>query len=250
MLTPLVMDKGFCNGWVERSSGSGAVTVADDVLSCSGSGTDTAMKDYWLPALPGQVVEFSCLARHSGDEARIAIDNVDYSGNFVNLDWINVTGSEFRRYKLRCIVPYDSSYGWVRVVLGKWGTMSVSYAADYKDPSLAVGAGFASAAVLALGLIRLQAGVVDLHPTFRSYNIAAVSFNGTYTVTVTLETPCYASMRPLVFVSGTPDACYMPLAGSFTAGSPTTFIVKWTDGTAFVNVSAVSSLYVFVKVEM
>jgi len=250
MLTPLVMDKGFSNGWVTRTSGAGSVVIADAVLSCSGSGSDAAMQDYWLPVVPGQAVEFSCLARNNGDEARIAIDNVDYAGNFVNLDWINVTASEFRRYKLRCVVPYDSSYGWVRVVLGKWGTMAVNYAADFRDPSVAVGSGYGLASVIALGLIRLQSGVVDLHPTFRCYNIDSVSFNGSYTVTVTLKIPCYASMRPSVFVSGTPDSCYMPLAGSFTAGSPTSFIVKWTDGTAFVNVSAAASLYAFVKVEM
>ncbi|MBP2655422.1 MAG: hypothetical protein H6Q73_2991 [Firmicutes bacterium] len=247
---PLVMDKYFSNGWVTRTSGSGAVTITDGVLNSTGSGTDTAMKDYWLPVTPGQVVEFSCLARNNGDEARIAIDNIDYAGNFANLDWINVTASEFRRYRLRCVVPYDSSYGWVRVVLGKWGSMSVSHDADYTDPVVAVSNGFGTTSVIALGLIRLQSGTVDLHPTFRSYNIDSVSFNGTYTVTVTLKTPCYASMRPLVFVSSTPDSCYIPQAGSFSAGDPTAFIVKWTDGAAVINVSAVTSLYAFVKVEL
>jgi hypothetical protein len=249
-MIPIVIDQKFSNGWLKRLSGSGNITVTNGVLKCTGTDSDQAMMDYWIPVLPGQKVEAEIMARNLIGDVRIALDLVDYIGNVGLTEYIKVKGTEWRRYKLSLVVPLSATQTYVRLVLGKWGTVSSNHDGEYKNPIVRISYGYGSSIVLARGLIRLIDGVVDIHPNFTSFGISSVSFNGTDTVTVTLDKPLHNNMRPIVLVTGTTDKTLIPLAGSVSGGSPSTFQIKWTNGTTIQNVSSGGGYYVFVTVTM
>jgi hypothetical protein len=250
-MMPVIIDKNFDKGWTTRLSGTGNITVNNGVLKCTGTGSDQAMMDYWIPVLPGQKVEAEVMARNLNGDVRIALDLIDYRGDGyqAQTEYVKVTSPEWRRYKLSLVVPLSATQQYVRLVLGKWSSVASNHDGEYINPIIRISHGYGVGIVLARGLIRLINGVVDIHPNFTSFGISNVTFNGTDAVTVTLERPVFHSIRPIIMVSGTPDNKLIPLGGNFTGGNPSTFLIKWTNGTAIQNVST-GSYYVFVTVTM
>lgn len=248
-MIPVIIDKNFGKGWITRLTGTGNITVNNGVLKCMGTGSDQAMKDYWIPVLPGQKVEVEVMARNLSGDVRIALDLIDYTGSTAQTEYVKVTSPEWRRYKLSLVVPLSATQQFVRLVLGKWRTVNTTHDGEYRNPIVCISHGYGSSVVLARGLITLKNGVVDIHPDFTAFGISNVTFNGTDTVTVTLERPVYQSVRPIVMVSGTPDNNLIPLGGSVVGGNPSTFLIKWTNGTAIQNVST-GNYYVFVTVTL
>ena len=248
-MMPVIIDKNFTKGWLTRLSGTGNITVTNGVLKCTGTGSDEAMRDYWIPVLPGQKVEVEVMARNLSGDVRVALELIYYAGGIGQKEYVKVKGSDWRRYKLSLIVPLSATQQYVRLVLGKWGSVNTTHDGEYRDPIVHISHGYGSGIVLARGLIRLLNGVVEIHPGFTAFGISNVTFNGTDTVTVTLERAFKPSMCPIVHVSGTTNNSLIPVAGDVNGGDPSTLKIKWTNGTGFQNVST-GVYYAFVTVTM
>lgn len=249
-MMPVFIDKNFSQGWITRQTGAGALTVTGGVLKCTGSGTDSAIRDYYVPVTPGQVVEVEIFARALNGDVRIALDVVAFDGSAVDFtEYVKVTNAEWRKYKLRTTVPYNSTKGFVRLVCGKWASVTTTFDGEYQSPVISVSDGLGNGIVLASGLIRIVSGTADALPSFRAYGIQSVSFNGTDTLTVTLDKSVNPNMRPNIQVTGTPDVSFIPLAGNFTGGASPTFLIKWTNGTAIQNVASLT-LYVSILITL
>lgn len=251
------IDKNFAlPAWRTRATGAGVVAVAGAVLSTSSIAGDISMRDCYVPVIPGQTVELEVYARTlTGTGAGIFFDLVPHNAAAFTTPekvLLESTHDDWRRYRLAYTVPHKTPAGsFLRVSLGVPTALAGS--AQYLAPVIRTRGGYGTPLVLARGLIRLEAGVVSVHPNFPSHGIAGVAYNGVDTITVTLDHELMTApenVRCLVHVSGTPDQAALPLAGFVAAGAAPTFQIKWTDGAAFKAINAVGNHYAFVTVTL
>jgi len=248
----LPVSQDFTQGWNEVVAGNGIVSITDNIFTSKGTEDDEAKRNYWLPIKPGQIIEVECFAKsNNGNEGRVAVDLCDYDGSFSLANYISFDSQEWQLYKLKVVVPYNTTYIYARAVFGKWASTHWDWDVSYHSPIIKVSEGYGTPVLIAYGLIRLINGAVDIHPTFRSFGIESVEFNGTDTVMIYLKNNLWHSNRPIVHVTGTSECTNsrIPVAGDVANNDPNSIKIKWSDGTQFVDVSS-GNYYAFLSVFM
>lgn len=229
--------------WRTRITGDGVVSPVNGILTTTSSAGSASMLDMFVPILPGMRIEVSALMQWVSGKAGIYIDEMDSGGAFANKSAIEVTArNDWRRITTVWTVPQITTVKFVRIVIGV--TTGNAGSAKWQLPIVKIGGAYGTPICIARGLVRVNAGpTVDLHPNYVSIGVASVAFNGSDTVTVTLDHQVMDSPQdvlPIVHVHGTTDKAALPVAGPVVpngGGSPT-FTIKWSDGAAFVNVAA------------
>lgn len=238
-------------GWKKRISGAGTINIAGGVAHCTASANESALLDYYIPVVPGMIVEMEVYAQLLAGTALVAFDAVDHnSGAWTSPDVVHLDSADWKRYHLRATVPMQASAKqFLRAVVGV--PTAPSGEAKFAMPVVRTMGGYGQPIIMARGLLRVEGGAASLHPDFPSYGMS-VARTAVDTVTVTLShqlPTAPANARALVYASGTPDQAAIPLAGNVAAGAAPTFLVKWSDGAAFANISA-GSWYAFLRVEV
>ncbi|MFP3415005.1 hypothetical protein SB773_26110 [Bacillus sp. SIMBA_074] len=244
------VDQNFKYGFNDRVSGTGTVTVNNNILKCTGASGDPAVKEFYFPFRDGMLVEVEVTVRALQGEVRLGIDTTADGGTtFTNLDSTRTTSKEWTRMKLSVLIPYGSGVNSGTVVLGKWGSQNQTVDIEYRNLKISVSEMYGSPVTLAQGLVRLSNGTVDLSPNFKSFGISSLTLSGT-DVKVSLDSNILPKVgaNPIIQVTGTPDFLSIPLAGSFNTGDDS-FTIKWTNGTAYQNMSSAIA-YVFVSVSI
>lgn len=253
----LVVDKNFTSGWKERATGDGTTSVSNGVLTTIGTGSATAVRDFYFPVKKGQRIKISVWAKDNGSLARprISFDTIQTLGDFDIIDNIEVDQtSEWRLYEMEMTIPYDNDHPYGRLVLGKWSSEPDTNC-SYKSPTIEVSGGYGVSQTYGLCLIELETtGVVHVHPDFKSIGIDSMSFNGTY-LDVWVDLPLHTEPSsdllnfPCAFVSGTGDNSLIPLAGNVIPDNGKTRVrIKWTNGTSIVNVTGLH-LFLFLRLD-
>lgn len=229
------------NAWRTRTSGDGSVSATAGILTTSSSAGSQSMMDFFVPVLAGMRVEVDVLGQWVSGTAGVYLDAINATGTATLQQLHEITDkNDWRTVSVGYTVPQITTMTFIRVVIGVPSIPAGN--AKWQLPVIRIGNGFGAPICIARGLVRMNAGpTVDLHPSFVSHGVTSVAFNGTDTVTVTLEHQLMSSpqnVRPIVQVSGTSDAFVVPVAGAVTAGVTPTFTIKWATGAAFANVSA------------
>lgn len=230
------------NAWRPRTSGDGVVdrTTTPGLLATSSSAGSASMLDLYIPVLPGMRIEVTALGLWVSGKVGVYLDEIDAVGAFANKAAIERTaGPDWLPYTVAWTVPKITTIKFVRVVIGV--TTGNAGNAKWQLPIVRIGGAYGAPIVIARGLVRVNAGpTVDLHPNYVSHGVASVAFNGTDTVTVTLDHGVMDApdVLPIVHVHGTTDKAAVPVAGPVVPGVAPTFTIKWSDGAAFVNVAA------------
>lgn len=249
----LIVNQDFVSGWLDQITGDGAMTVTNNVLRCTGTSGNSAYKQYWFPIKPGQIIEVEVFAKNQGaTSAAISLDitNVDQA-NRITIDYVNIVGNEWKKYKLKVVVPFNNNSSHARLVLGKWASQTGNYDASFQSVTIKVQNQFGGVPmVLARGLVRVLSGVPTVAPNYPSFGISSIAIDANKTaLNVSLNKPLLSSMKPLVFVSGTADSKFVPVAGNVDS-TLNLFKISWTDGTTFLDLTTATTLYAFIKVEM
>lgn len=249
-MMPLVVDKGFTKGWISTLTGAATISVTNDILKTTGTGSDQSLKEYWIPATPGQLVEVEITAKSNNGDPRITLDAVSYDGTFVQLDHLRVLKKDWQRYKLSAVLPYNSTHNFIRVTVGKLSSVTATTDGEFQDPIIKTDLGMGTPITIATGLILMNVGVPSLVSSYRSYGVDSLAYDApSTTLTVTLSKKLVTGARPIVLVSGTNDHYFVPVAGGIVGGNPSSFKVKWSNGTSLVDVTA-TTCYVFFEVKM
>lgn len=253
----LSVDKNFISGWKQRQTGAGNTSVLNGVLTTVGNGSDTAIRDFYFPIQKGQRIKVGVWARDNGSlqRPRVSVDTINTLSDFTILDNIEIDQtSEWRYYEMEMTVPYNNDHPYARLTLGKWSSMSTTNC-SYKNPTIKVSGGYGVVRSYGLALIQLQNGVPSVHPDFKAIGIKNMTFAGTYLdvwVDLPLHTETVQDLQnfPCAFVSGTGDNPLIPLAGNVIPDLGGTRVrIKWTNGTSIQDVSNVSSLFVFLRLD-
>ena len=228
-------------GWRKRLAGSGAVTITSGVARCTGIGDGVATLDYYIPVLPGTVVSVEMWARALSGTAVIELSRIDAAGaSWTTADTVTLTGSALRKYRLTAVVPYQTSAKpFIRLTMGVGS--AVAGDAEYTFPLIHMDGSSGVPVTLARGFVRVEGGVASLPPNFLAHGVSAVDRIDATTVKVSLVQPLPSTpqnVRPLILVTGTPDKPWIPVAGSILTGSAPRFLMNWTNGTAFQDISA------------
>lgn len=235
----ILIDPNYAgNGWKKRQTGAAVVTAATGVLTTTAGAGEQALMDYYVPATPGMRVEASAIGRWISGVGGIYLDTVNNAGTATNVETLAATQqNDFRRYQVDYTIPLIPINTFLRVTVGVPSGVGDM---RWHSPVISIDRGYGVPIVIARGLLSLAGGGVSLNTSFRSHGVQSVAFNGTDTVTVTLEHAVMTSPsdRPLVTVSGTPDDFLIPLAGTVGGSTNGTFLIKWTNGAAIQNVSA------------
>ncbi|PFR91300.1 hypothetical protein [Priestia megaterium] len=255
-MMPIIVDKNFKQGWINRVDGNGTALVTNGVLKCTGSSADRSMKEYWIPVKEGQIVEVEIMARKISGEPRISMDLASQDGSVTILDYIKVKKEQWAWYKLRAVVPYNAgTKQFVKVILGKWSSVNQTTDGEFQAPVVKTDNGLGASITLACGLARLNKGVPTLEwnsgtSYWRNYGIANLEYNPTNkSLKVYLEHSLNNYMKPVVIVSGTNDSFEIPLAGKLVGGNSPYFEIMWSNGAQFLDISS-KDLYVFINVFM
>lgn len=253
----LSVDINFISGWKKRETGSGTTSVSNGVLTAIGTGSDSAIRDFYFPIQKGQRIKVGIWARDNGslERPRVSIDTMKTLDDFTILDNIEIDQtSEWRYYEMETTVPYNNNHPYGRLVLGKWSSMSTTNC-SYKHPTIKVSGGYGAVRTYGLALIKLEKGVPSLHPDFKAIGIKDMSFNGTYLdvwVDLPLHTETTQDLQnfPCAFVSGTGDNPLIPLVGNVIPNLGGTRVrIRWTNGTSIQDVSNISELFVFLRLD-
>lgn len=131
--------KDFDNAqWFETKDGSGFVGTSDSggTLTCRATGIDRAYKKYYIIAMPGEVLTFSCYAKNRVQDgiagfARMWIDNRDGTEE----DFATIESSELGFYQVAMTVD-STATGPQRVFFGLGVFGSIEGSADYLEPTM------------------------------------------------------------------------------------------------------------------
>lgn len=243
-MTRIAIDPNFTGGFNNRVGGTGAVSVTNSVLKCTGSGGDSAMKDYFFPITGGTNITIMIEARSIQGEARVALDYVNTSsGTQLNFGYDYTTSNEWSILKIDIVVPFGLDTKTGCLVLGKFGSQNQTVDVEFRNPELYIENSFGSPLTIAQGLIGITGGVPSVNSNFKSYGIKGFEV-GTYHVKIFLEHDYLnrPSHRPLIQVSGTSDNPLVPLIGQFDS-SDDSLTVKFSNGTSFISIATLGNMY-------
>lgn len=240
------------NGWREGKTGAAVVSEADGVLTCEAAAGELAYRNLWLPAMPGMEIAAGCLARVTtpGSNVGIFLDVLDHDVTdiSVNAARADFAVDDWRPYALLYKVP-DSASIVERFVRMFWGVKVGAGAAQLMMPWIRVGRTDGAPLVIARGKVRLVNNVVSLLATYLSLGVTSVAFNGTTTVTVTLDHAIPAgpgdTVLPVVKLTDAGNHWFTPKVTGFTGGAAPTFTVQWTNGAALQNVAGIAQVLEF-----
>lgn len=238
-------------GWRKRTAGTGAVTIASGVASCVGVGDGVAVLDYYIPVQPGMRVEVDIFAQKASGTAALAFDQIDHnSSSWTQADNILLDGTDWQFYHLSATVPLKSAAKkFLRLTMGVPSALAGS--AKFTLPVIRTTRGFGGPLTIAAGLISVASGTAALDAKVPSFGMA-VERTDANTVTVTLDHQMPSSpedVRPRIFLTGTTDNEEIPVASAVTEGATPTFLVKWSTGAAFADVSS-GTWYAYARVEI
>lgn len=258
-MLPIYVDQKFSYGWATRKTGAATVDVTNGVLRTFSNVTgESAMKDYYFPIQPGQVIEVEVWAKDNGSSVkpRIALDAFKALGDFTLLDYVEVEqNKQWGLYKLTVAVPFTETKPYARLSLGKWGSMT-AVDCSYKQPVIRVSNAIGVTRTIAMGLIRMESGVPSLHDSFRTSGIKSMNYDATgkyLDVIVDYVLPDDASLLgfPVPFVCTTGDNVVIAQAGNVVSESGGTRVrIRWTDGTQNIDVATKGTVYTNFKLEI
>lgn len=237
----LSVSQNFTKGWTSVATGTGVVSNTPDgkILSTISNGTNNgAMKEWYFQVSPGDTIEVSVWARAVTGVPRISVDCRD--SNNVNMKTVvyeEIKGSEFKRYKLKAVVPeYLQNISCAALVLGGWNSNPDATEGYFMEPSISVESkNYGFLQPIAYGMLRMSNGVPDVHPGFKNKGITSVTFEtGTNELVITIESSIINGARPIMLATGTPDHNESVVAGKFSVN---TFRVAFTSGAAKINIS-------------
>lgn len=246
-LTEMLINPAFAGGeWRTAKSAPATVSVnSDGVLTCSGGVGEFAFLDHYTPAVPGMRFEFDVYARKvSGDAtgSGIYLEAVNDAGSGSIPNQMEPSVADWVRYTTNYSVPYIGPpvSPFVRIRLGVKSANIGNI--QFHSPSIRYARAYGTPITIARGVVNLVNGTPTVNTTHASHGITSVAFNGTDTVTVTLSVALptlNGGVLPHVLCTGTADnAVGIPVAGLVTGGAAPTFLIKWTNGATFENVSS------------
>jgi len=257
----LNVNNDWVSNWIDSVNTSySQFSVNNGIFNISGSTSNSAAyKSFWFPILPGMIIKVKFKARISGstplNTAKCSIDllNADQS-NKKTITGVNVNSKQWQQYEYKIIVPLNADQPFARITVGIYTSTIASFNVDYQDMSIEVENDFGSSIILAKGLLRIQNGLPDVHPSYPSFGIKSVSLKSgdNTSLLVTLSTPMLNTFRPLIFVSPSPETYYTPSAGTPDI-SMNTITVKWkgqSSGTNNYLDLSTANVYAFLKVEL
>lgn len=250
-MTRLAIDPNFSGGFSTRVGGNGSATVTNGVLSCKGSGGDSAMKDFFFPITGGANITLMVEARSRQGEARIAIDYVNSTtGVQSNLGYDYTTSTEWNLLKIDIVIPFGVDTHTGCLVFGKFGSQNQTVDVEFRNPECYIENAFGSPLTIAQGLISIINGSITVNPNFKSYGIKSLELNAD-NVKLLLDHRYInrTSHRPLIQVTGTSDQPYVPVAGQFST-TDSSFIIKFTNGSGFQTINNLPFLYFSVLVHL
>lgn len=235
--------------WIDSTSGGGAVSVTDSILTTTAAAAGVAVRRMQFPATPGMRIEVDFQARYVSGAATgtgVFIELIDFDGTDLatNAARVDITGDDWKRYHIAFTVPLDQSATerFVRITFGVKDVLGGD--ARFQLPSIRVSRAYGAPLVVARGVVRLATGVVSVLSWHPSMGIASVAFNGTTTVTVTLNHSIHSTVLtdPQIIITPCGAGALTPIRQSITRGATPSFNVRWTDGAAIQNVSAQANL--------
>lgn len=250
----LAHSTNFGPDFIDDQRGVGQLSVTDGIFKATGiAGGDRAIKTFFIPNTGYSIIKVSVLARAAFGAAFLAVDG-NLGNNATddyreNIDITSTDSSGWVKLELRVIV--DPKYGSIRVTLGRPGSYNLPSEAYFKDLSIEYeGINSGSSIVLAQGLIGLQNGVLTLRPSYRNFGVSDMLYNPTtreLTVYLNQNYPQIGNLGffPIVHVTGTPESTIGVVAGSFAAGIPSRFIVKFIENGQFIDISNRSLFFSF-----
>lgn len=248
------------NDWDEVLTGTGAITASGDKFSISSiAGVDKAYFRKYIPAIPGEKVTLTCLARvvsgSSGTYGRLGIDYPN-SGQLKNS--VEIDSTSWKEYSVSFTVPHTAAYNsLVHFVVGTWTALGGEV--EVTSPRISVENGTYSAFPKVIGacLVKLQSGVAEINPNFARIGVESVSYSSStkqLTVQLARGTENLVNTGPIVYANLTHDAGweYVAKAGSYNRPSAN-FTIEFFDMTAATvqpeDVSGISSaMYIWVHV--
>lgn len=246
--TDILIDQDWRgNGWLSETSGDGAVSNASGILTTTGT-TGQAQRSFFVPISPGATVEVESLARLVSGTAGIYLYLVNNTKTGTLAASAVATVDDWKKYNVNYTVPYSQTSDTLFILVRFGVEASGAGDARFQTPVIRVGRGIGMPLCIARGLIQ-QSGSPSLVTTRANHGIASLAFNGSDTVTVTLQhaVPINGPL-PIVQLSGTSgQPTRIPLVGAFTGGTSPTVAIVWTNGTALQNVSA-SATFVYITV--
>ena len=249
--------------WRDFVDGDGTVSISDGIITAASTSGSRARIRKYFNVFPGDTVEFRIWARNSASTpgvpcGNLAIDN-NISSPFASdaiAGVLDVETSEWREYVLRYSVPLDSPPAAVScITLGVFASSSGE--AQFARPSINItNSIIGTSRVLAMGLIRLDAGVPSLSDNFCHTGISALEYDsGSSTLFVTVPRVggiADTRSRPLGFATMTATATgdvmptvgnYSTTTGTFSVGFRSLVDGEFVDmaerGTVFMNFQAI-----------
>lgn len=235
--------------WIDSTSGGGAVSVTDSILTTTAAAAGVAVRRIQFPATPGMRIEVEVQARYVSGAATgtgVFIELIDYDGTDLatNAARVDLKDNDWKRYHIAYTVPLDQSVTerFVRITFGVKDTLGGD--ARFQLPSIRFSRSYGVPLVVARGVVRLASGVVSVLTWHPSMGIASVAFNGTTTVTVTLNHSIHSTVLtdPQIQITNCGAGALTAIRQSITRGATPSFNVRWTNGTAIQNVAAQANL--------
>lgn len=171
------LTKNFDNGqWFTTQQGDGTIVTSEAgrVVTCKAStGLNRAYKKYYVVALPGETITFSCFARNRSADgfdgfARVWIDNKDG----LEADFVEVRTDDTNLYTVSATIDITAD-GPQRVFFAVGVFGSIQGSADFFEPSWER----SGSNVLMKGVFELpDGGGITLREDFNNYNIGTITW--------------------------------------------------------------------------
>lgn len=205
---------GWVDGFVQNTSGDGAVSIGSDGVASlsSGAGTGSAYFEKIVKSTPGEVLSFSCMARR--------ISGSDDTSGALKVEWpadssgeesvVFVTSPEWREYEVSIAAGLaNGATDHFTIAVG-------TFTADGGEIEVAIprikisGSRCGALRCHAYGLVRFNAGAPALDADYVSHGITALAYDAP-TKTLSLTTPraitgITAGAAPLLFCQVTTES--------------------------------------------
>lgn len=243
----MVIDTKWVNGWAQRLN-SGTITADQpnkrvQITSPSGG----TYIDLTIPNEAGMVIELELEARvTSGESGFIGYDVADnslFSVNSYLVDGVYIYNKEWLPIKIKIVVPGNKPQKYGRLAFGVKSGIIANV--EYRNLYVRTSRAKHQREIIACGLISKASGQQPIiSNAYSSFGVKSVSNLDVNTIQIEVDDTFVFTHRPHIFAIGTPEDAYVVKAGKFDA-TTNTFWIKFTDGAAFVDMSAKSTFVYF-----
>lgn len=229
----MIVDNTFKTGWTNRLN-DGTVSVGDGYFNVNT--TQGGYNDYYFSVTQGDVITVEFEYKVVSGEGYFAVNStIDNFVNFVD-DGYYLKETSWTPIKFTYTVPMDKNYNLGRLALGVKGGTSGNI--NFRNVKINVDSLIPKIDVFGYGLIAKPVdGSPQLSVSRNSFNISKITLEDGYTIRVTLKTKFNINNRPIVLVTGNSEVELVPLVSNFSADT-NSFDIKFTDGTAFRNITS------------